>query len=183
MRKLAIAFLMLIAAVTLQAQTTSTQSYTITINAACQLTFTSGAPPGGTADGKTAYGPFTFTASAPNCTLPLIWSATGLPTGLTLNSGTGVLSGTLPVADCTTGSCPVTFTVTVTTSVKTQGSKNLDIKMNMDTDTIVDGAISDGTLPKSFTVDASVYRNIDGSCWKNTGDYILSPTCRHVNIK
>jgi hypothetical protein len=130
MRKI-LALLVLLGASSLlsAAQTTAQQAYTITITAAsCQLAFTSGQPPNGTADGKTAYGPFTFTAStSPSCTLPLVWAATGLPTGLTLNSGTGVLSGTLPTSACSSGTCKASFTVTVATS----GNSTTNIKQRI----------------------------------------------------
>jgi hypothetical protein len=120
-----------------QSQTSTTQSFTITVNAApCTITIsTSPAPPAGIADGKTAYGPYTFTAATTSsCTLPLVWSVAAgtLPTGLTLNASTGTLSGTISTSDCTTGTCTSSFTIKVTDSGTGAGTK-LVIKMDNST--------------------------------------------------
>jgi alpha-galactosidase len=56
--------------------------------------------------GATPSAPFLYTVPATGQT-PLTFSATGLPAGLTLGSGSGILSGTAPVA----GSYPIAVTV------------------------------------------------------------------------
>lgn len=80
---------------------TSTQSYTVTINAAPSVS-TSSLPSG------TIGNPYNATVSATNGTTPYSWSATGLPAGLSIAAGTGVISGT----PTTVGTSSVTVTVT-----------------------------------------------------------------------
>ena len=56
--------------------------------------------------------PFTMTLAATGCSGAYSWGATGLPVGLTLNAGTGVISGIPGPGTC--GSWTVTVTVTDT---------------------------------------------------------------------
>jgi Putative Ig domain len=58
---------------------------------------------------------YTTTLTAGGGVAPYIWSATGLPSGITLSSS-GVLSGTVSSTTCSTAQCSFAFTVTVTDS-------------------------------------------------------------------
>jgi uncharacterized protein (TIGR03437 family) len=91
------------------AGSSATQQYTITIYAAPTLTGPATLPIAtvGTAY-TTAPNPFTQASGAPT----IAWSATGLPSGLTISATTGLITGT-PAAGANTGS-PYTVTVTVT---------------------------------------------------------------------
>jgi len=72
-----------------------------------------------------AYSPTTVNAIGGST--PYSWSATGLPAGLTINSGTGVISGTPGSA---TGS-PFSVTVTVTDNVSAVASQNYLLTINV----------------------------------------------------
>ncbi len=78
-----------------------TRNYNIVVNAAPTIT-TSSLPNGGVG---TAY---TSSVVGTDGTTPYVWTSTPLPTGLTLNSGTGAITGT-PTAVGTTN---ITFTLT-----------------------------------------------------------------------
>ncbi len=65
-----------------------TLTVTLTLNIDSPLTYTGGAPPGGTVG--VAY---SFQLTAAGGVGPYAWSATGLPSGLALSAG-GLLSGT-----------------------------------------------------------------------------------------
>ena len=89
---------------------TTTRQYTITVYAAPTLSGPGTLP---TATVALAYNtaasnPFTLTGGAPT----IVWSATGLPSGVTINSSTGVIGGT-PAAGANTGS-PYSVVVKVT---------------------------------------------------------------------
>ncbi len=87
----------------------ATQQYTITVYAAPTLTGPATLPIATVGSAyTTAPNPFTQAGGAPT----IAWSATGLPSGLTISSTTGLITGT-PAAGTNTGS-PYTVTVTVT---------------------------------------------------------------------
>jgi len=89
------------------AGSSATQAYTITVYAAPTLTGPATLPTAAVGSGyTTAPNPFTEAGGAPT----IVWSATGLPTGLSINATTGVITGT-PTTN--TGS-PYTVTITVT---------------------------------------------------------------------
>ncbi len=67
----------------------STQSFPLTINPALTITGPPALPPGTVAE---PYSPVSFTLEGGLS--PYTWSATGLPSGLSMNSATGVVSGT-----------------------------------------------------------------------------------------
>jgi hypothetical protein len=83
--------------------TTTARTFSLTVTASA-LTITTQSPlPNGTA-GQ----PYTQTLAASGGVPPYTWTATGLPAGLTLNTSTGVISGTLQAA----GSFPIPVRVT-----------------------------------------------------------------------
>jgi hypothetical protein len=97
----------------------------------------------------TAYGPVTFTQAGSGATIT--WSATGLPTGLTLDPTTGVLSGTPGE--------PGSFTVVVTA---TDGngcavSRSYPLTISCPTITLSPGALPGATAGTSYgqTITAS----------------------------
>lgn len=71
--------------------------------------------------------PYSTTVTAVLGTVPYSWTATGLPAGLSVNSSTGVISGT-PTSGANIGS-PYKFSATVTdaNSAKATGSYNLTV--------------------------------------------------------
>src|SRR5205807_1933292 len=83
---------------------TANKAYTLAINAALAISAPASLPTGTVA---AAYPSTTMTATGG--TGPYTWSATGMPSGLSLNSTTRVLSGTPATA---TGS-PFNVTITV----------------------------------------------------------------------
>jgi hypothetical protein len=106
------------ATVTDSVNATASKSFTLTIVPAL-LTITTGALPGGF--GQTAY---SATISATGGVPPYKWSASGLPSALTINPATGIISGTpgpqgtfaftVTVTDSVGGTNTQTFTITVT---------------------------------------------------------------------
>ena len=64
---------------------------------------------------------YSATVAATGGTAPYAWSATGLPTGLTINATTGVISGTTTIAGSNT------VVVTVTDASSTNASKSLTL--------------------------------------------------------
>ncbi len=100
---------------------TASGTFSVTVNPAqWQLGIATSSLPSGTVSQ-----PYSATVTATGGTTPYSWSATGLPKGLTLNSATGVLSGTptkagtftvaVKVADSSkpTGKATATLTLTV----------------------------------------------------------------------
>jgi len=65
---------------------------------------------------------------------PYVWSASGLPTGLTLNGSTGVISGTPALSTIPRGATSATFSVTInvhdSASTQATGSTTLNLKVN-----------------------------------------------------
>ncbi|HEY1240402.1 MAG TPA: Ig domain-containing protein, partial [Bryobacteraceae bacterium] len=97
---------------------TANKTFTITVNAAPSIT-TASPLPGGTRG--VAYN---TTIVATGGTAPLSWSATGLPGGLSINAGTGAITGTpnasgtfssvqITVTDANQASASKTFSITI----------------------------------------------------------------------
>jgi hypothetical protein len=97
---------------------TTTKGYTLVINAAPNITGPASLAP--TTQGQ-AYTPVTMTESGG--TAPLTWAASGLPNGMTINSSTGVISGTAGASG--------TFNVTVilTDSAGATATKNYTLNV------------------------------------------------------
>ncbi len=98
----------------------ATQTYTVTVNAAPSITTT-------TLPGATQTGAYSQTVAGTGGTTPYAWSVTTgiLPSGLTLNASTGVISGTVGA-----GAVSETFTVTLTDANGVTATKSLTITVN-----------------------------------------------------
>jgi large repetitive protein len=134
---------------------TDTQQLTITVNAAPSITTT-------TLGAATRTGAYSAGVAATGGTTAYTWSIqTGtLPTGLTLNAATGVISGTV------TGTTSQTFTVKVTDANNVTATKSLTITVNgaiaIQTTTLAGAThnvaysktitVTGGTTPDSWTV-------------------------------
>jgi prepilin-type N-terminal cleavage/methylation domain-containing protein len=95
-----------------------TKQYTVTINAAPSVTSTSPLPSAGL---NVAY---STTLTKSGGTGPYIWSATGLPAGLSIDAATGVISGTPTAAGTPAAS------VTLTDAAGATANKALSITVN-----------------------------------------------------
>ncbi len=73
-------------------------------------------------------GAYSTTLTASNGTTPLTWSATGLPSGLSLDANTGVISGSPAAGDSLLS--PYTINVTVTDAVGGTNSTTLQLTVN-----------------------------------------------------
>ncbi len=99
---------------------TVTKSLTITVNAGPTITTT-------TLPGATVTGTYSQTLAVANGTTPYAWSITTgiLPSGLTLNASTGVISGTVGA-----GAVSETFTVKVADTNGVSATQSLTITVN-----------------------------------------------------
>lgn len=107
--------------------------------------------------------PYSVTLEASGGTIPYTWSATGLPTGFSLNSSTGVLSG----SSTTAGSYNVTITVADSRNLSTSRPMTLAVSggsgsLQITTSTLPSGTVgtaystvlaaSGGTVPYVFSI-------------------------------
>ena len=104
--------------VTDSASNTASKSYSLTVGAALAITSPSSLPNG---DVGEAYAPTTISAGGGSGVYT--WSASGLPAGLSINAGTGVISGT-PTTDA--GS-PYSVTVKVTDTSSNTATKTYSL--------------------------------------------------------
>ncbi|MCC6390036.1 MAG: putative Ig domain-containing protein [Bryobacterales bacterium] len=121
------------------APTTVTKTLTLTINAAPAISTSSLA--GGALN--VAYGSTTLTATGG--TAPLVWSATGLPAGLTLDPNSGVLSGTPTAA----GTSQVALTLTDATGAA--ATKTLSLTVSASALTITTNSLPNGALNSAYS--------------------------------
>jgi hypothetical protein len=115
-------------------------TYTLVIN--CQtITVTNPGVNTGTVDA-----PFSQTFTKTGILGTVTWSETGaLPAGITLNSGTGVLSGTPTVK----GTFPITVTATDTNGCS--GSSSYTLTINCQTITVTNPGVTTGTVDAPFS--------------------------------
>ena len=92
----------------------------------------------------TSGSPFTYTIAANN--LPASFNATGLPTGLTVNTTTGVISGAPVVAI----GGPVNVTITATNGTGTD-TKTLVLTVSLNAPTFTSGTTAAGTSGQAFS--------------------------------
>jgi len=104
----------------------------------------------------------TFTQSGGNGTVT--WSESGaLPSGVTLNSATGVLSG----ATSQTGSFPIT--VTATDANGCSGSSNYTLTITCNSITITNPSTNSGTAGQPFSAQFTASGLLGGGTWSETG--------------
>ncbi len=109
--------------------------------------------------------PYNFTLSATGGTPSYTWSATGLPAGLTLDSTTGVISGT-PTA---TGTSPVNITVTdATPGTHLTASKTLSITVNTGL-SITTTALATGYTLNAYSFTMNAAGGTPSYTWAATG--------------
>ena len=137
---------------------------TLTINVAPAITTTSPLPAG---EKTLAYGTNLATTGG---TSPFTWTATGLPGGLTINSGTGTISGT-PTAVGTSSA-----SVTLTDAAGATATKSLSITIGaapaISSVTLTNGGTTAGKLEKGdkITVVYSAQMKVSSFCSTWSGD-------------
>ena len=114
---------------------------------------------------------YSTTLAGSGGTAPYTWSATGIPTGLTLNASTGVLSGTPPTAATSI------IAVTLTDAVGATATKNLSLTVNatgptITSVTLANGGATQGRLEKgdTITVVFSAPMSVSSLCTAWSGD-------------
>ncbi len=135
---------------------TATKSYTVTINTTPSIATT--ALPNG--EKSVAY---SATLATSGGTAPFTWTATGLPNGLSLNSGTGVISGT----PTTTGSYTINLGVTDASGAGASGTASLVLYPQL--------SITGPTSPPAWTA-GRAYPATTATATGGTGSYSWSAT-------
>jgi len=133
--------------VTDSAATTATKSLTLTIAPAALTITTPSQLPNGALN-ATYSQTFTATGGVP----PYTWSATGLPGGLTLNSSTGVASGTFTAA----GTFSVVVTVTDSTLATAKSLFTINISFPQVPAVTFSGLPSTATPAQQYTLQVSL---------------------------
>ncbi|MGH9440940.1 MAG: beta strand repeat-containing protein [Thermoanaerobaculia bacterium] len=138
---------------------TGSQAITLTINACPVITVTNPATNTGTAGVAFSQ---TFTQSGGVGTIT--WSETGaLPSGITLDSATGVLSGTTHQA----GSFPITVKATDTNGCI--GSSTYTLTIACQTITVTNPGVNSGTVDAAFSQTFTDSGILDTATWSETG--------------
>lgn len=138
--------------------TTST-TYTVTISPCTPLVVNPATLPDGTVN--TAY---SQTATQTGGTGTITWSTSGtLPPGITINSSTGVLSGT----PTTTGT--YTFTIIATDGIGCSGTHTYTIDINCPTITIAPATLPDGTVNTAYSQTATQTGSTGTITWSTSG--------------
>ncbi|MBL8515241.1 MAG: putative Ig domain-containing protein, partial [Betaproteobacteria bacterium] len=96
----------------------------------------------------TSGSPFTYNITASN--LPASYNATGLPTGLMINTMTGAITGTPVVAMA--GTVPVTISAT---NANGTGSATLNINVSLNAPTITSANTASGNVGSAFSFNVS----------------------------
>lgn len=100
------------------------------------------------------------------------WSATGLPSGITLNANSGALSGT-PVARPKTYGVSVTFTETATSRAVV---KSLNLKVTGEDIAVTTTSLPEGTTSTAYNVQLTK-TGLDGTwSWTPAGTTTVAPT-------
>ena len=135
----------------------SVGNYTISISGSTSvLTVTTSSLPNANAGSN-----YSYQLSASAGTPPYVWSASSLPSWLTLSSS-GLLTGTAP-----SSSSNSTFTVTVTDSVTT-ASKDLGINVIVPALTITTTSLPNGSNRKSYAASLSASGGVGPYTWTRT---------------
>src|SRR5581483_6042281 len=139
--------------------TGTSSGYTLTIT--CP-TITVTNPGVNTGTAGVAFGQ-TFTQSGGQGTIT--WSETGtLPSGITLNTATGVLSGTTSQA----GTFPITVTATDQNGCQGTGA-TYNLTINCNTITVTNPGVNTGTRGTAFSQTFTVSGNLGTVTWSETG--------------
>ncbi len=137
----------------------ATKSFTITINAAVAIT-TASLP------GATVTGTYNQSVIATGGTTPFAWSITSgvLPTGLSLNAGTGAITGTVNIA-----AVNETFTVQVVDTNGSTASQSLTIVINALPTITTTSPLPGGTKNVAYSQTLSVSGGTGPYTWSWSG--------------
>ena len=108
---------------------------------------------------------YNLTVTASGGTLPLHWSATGLPANLTINATTGQITGTPAAA----GTSSVTLTVTDSASPVQTGTKTLSLVIVPPPPTITTAALPNGQAGTAYNLTVTASGGTVPLHWSATG--------------
>jgi hypothetical protein len=134
---------------------TATKSLTLTVGAAVSITTPSLAD-------AIAGEPYSATLAAEGGTSPYSWATSPLPSGLTLDTSTGRISGTPAAAGVST------VTATVTDDHGTTNSAALDLTVKAHVQ-LVTASLPDGVVGKAYTATLSATDGTGPYTWSATG--------------